>query len=369
MRSWLFASFYLIGGRAVMGSIVSRANRLHDAGSRTLILGAGEVGHLVARRLLANPELGLRPVGFIDNDPADVGPRASGVPLLGSDADIDRVIVDHGIEHAVISFSRAGHEAQLQISRALHRLDVSVSVVPRLFEAFPDRLNLDRVAGLPLITVHPSNPRAWPVTVKYALDRCAAAAGIVIASPLLLFGAIGTAISLGRPILFRQRRVGLDGREFDILKFRTMPGTPEDGGEVNAGWAASAGADDGEDSPAPSLAPPDRKPTRFGAMMRRYSLDELPQLFNVLRGQMSLVGPRPELPSYVATFRHSIRRYDDRHQVKAGITGWAQVNGLRGDTSLRDRIEWDNYYIENWSMWLDLKTLLLTATAIFREPK
>ncbi|MFL5906805.1 MAG: sugar transferase, partial [Solirubrobacterales bacterium] len=164
--------------------------------------------------------------------------------------------------------------------------------------------------------------------------------------------------------------VGLDGREFDMLKFRTMPGSPEEHGEADAGWAASQlNEESGEPtgSGAETAAEPERKPTRFGALLRRTSLDELPQLFNVLRGEMSIVGPRPERSSYVAMFEQQIRRYTDRHQVKSGITGWAQVHGLRGDTSLSDRIEWDNYYVENWSTWLDFKIVLLTFVAVFRD--
>jgi lipopolysaccharide/colanic/teichoic acid biosynthesis glycosyltransferase len=169
-------------------------------------------------------------------------------------------------------------------------------------------------------------------------------------------------LTSGRPILFSQTRVGRDGAHFDILKFRTMRGRPEQHGDANASWAERAVADPGSTDPELSIAGNRRTP--FGSLLRRCSLDELPQLWNVIRGEMSLVGPRPEVPHYAALFEDAIYRYPDRHRVKSGLTGWAQINGLRGDTSLADRVEWDNFYIENWSLWLDLKIVLLTLPAL-----
>ena len=368
IRIWLFAAVYLIGGRAVLALITERTNVVRATGAPTLILGAGRVGHLVARRLLAHPELGLRPIGFVDPDPLKVD-RPSGLPVLGSPDELEQIVREHGIEHAIVSFSTAPHDAQLGISRALQKMKISVSIVPRLFEGVPDKIDLERVGGLPLVTIYPTDPRDWRVSVKYALDRVFAALAIVVVSPLLLFATVGTLLTLGRPLFFRQRRVGLDGREFDMLKFRSMTGSPEEHGEADAGWAARALEGEEGDQPrteGDGESDSERRTSWFGDLLRRSSLDELPQLFNVLRGDMSIVGPRPERSSYVAMFEHQIRRYTDRHQVKSGITGWAQVHGLRGDTSLSDRIEWDNYYIENWSPWLDIKILLLTVVTVFK---
>jgi len=273
------------------------------------------------------------------------------------------------VEHAIVAFSTAPHDMQLSISRALQRMKVSISIVPRLFEGVPDDIELERVGGLPLVSIYPSDPSDWRVGLKYALDRVLALLAIILISPILLIGALGTLLTLGRPIFFRQRRVGLDGHDFEMLKFRSMKGAPEDRGQANAAWAEAqaAGAELNADA---GDAPQERKKkntSRFGALLRRSGADELPQLFNVLRGEMSIVGPRPEQPAYVSMFEQRIRRYDDRHRVKAGITGWAQVHGLRGDTSLDDRVEWDNYYIENWSPWLDLKIVLLTFIELLRS--
>jgi exopolysaccharide biosynthesis polyprenyl glycosylphosphotransferase len=366
IRWWLFAVVYLVAGRGALLMITDRFNRFGRSGAPTLILGAGRVAHLVASRLLAHPELGLRPIGFVDRDPLDVE-QSSGLPVLGSDQELEQLVREHDVEHAIVSFSRVPHDTELELARALRRMRISISIIPRLFEGTPDRITLERVEGLPLVTIHPSDPRDWRVSLKYASDRLLALLAILLVSPLLVLAALGTAFTLGFPILFRQRRVGLDGRGFEMLKFRTMTGSPEEHGEADAEWAARAargesGPDNGDET-VPAEA---RRTTVFGAFLRRMSFDELPQLFNVLRGEMSMVGPRPERTSYVEMFKDRIRRYSDRHQVKAGITGWAQVNGLRGDTSLADRIEWDNYYIENWSPWLDLKIMLLTVLTFLR---
>ena len=362
IRGWLFAAAYLVAGRAILAIVADRSNRLGH-GAPTLILGAGQVGHLVARRLLAHPELGLRPIGFVDSDPLEVE-RPSGLPVLGSQDDLEKIVREHRAEHAIVSFSNAPPVTQLGISRALQRMRISVSIVPRLYEAMPDRIALQRVGGMPLVTLYPSNPRDWRISTKYASDRVLALLAILVVSPLLILAAVGAAVTIGRPVLYRQRRVGLDRQEFEMLKFRTMLFAAPEAQERSSRQVAEAI----EQGLAPGGSEGAERVTRFGAFLRRLNLDELPQLFNVVRGEMSVVGPRPERPSYAAMFAHRITRYTDRHQVKAGITGWAQVHGLRGDTSLEDRIEFDNYYIENWSPWLDLKILLLTALAIFRTP-
>jgi exopolysaccharide biosynthesis polyprenyl glycosylphosphotransferase len=359
IRSWLFASVYMVAGRAVLVMVSERSNRLAHGGAPTLILGAGRVGHLIARRLLAHPELGLRPVGFLDPEPLGVE-HPSGLPVLGSDDRLEQVVRENGIEHAIISFSNAPYDVQLELSRTLQKMRVSVAIVPRLFEGTPDRISLERVGGLPLVTIYPTSPKDWRLSVKYALDRIAALVAILLVSPILIVAAVGTAITLGRPIFFRQRRVGLDDREFDMLKFRTMRAVSAEEAERAARAVDRAIAK----GLAPGGSEGAERTTRFGSFLRRTNVDELPQLFNVLKGDMSIVGPRPERASYVEVFKDRVQRYTDRHQVKAGITGWAQVHGLRGDTSLDDRIEWDNYYIENWSPWLDMKIMLLTVLAL-----
>ena len=213
----------------------------------------------------------------------------------------------------------------------------------------------------PLLSIYPSKPRGWQFKVKYALDRVLAAAAIVVAAPIMLSSALGVLITMGRPILFRQRRVGLDGQQFDMLKFRTMhPAAPEDTALTAIEEAIDNGLGPG------GVEGKDRR-SPFGSFLRRTSVDELPQLLNVLRGEMSLVGPRPERDHIAAKLRETVYRYDARDRVKSGITGLAQVHGLRGRTSLTDRVEWDNYYIDNWSLWLDCKIALMTVAAVVRD--
>jgi exopolysaccharide biosynthesis polyprenyl glycosylphosphotransferase len=357
MRELLFTVACVSAGRGALHLADLRSRHRHRAGQPTLIVGAGRIGHLIARRLSAKPT-GLKPVCFLDDDPIENG---AGLPILNREADVARLVREHGIEHAILSFSSCSHEADLALSRRLRQLGVSISVVPRLFEDIPDRVVLDRVAGLPMVSTYPSNPRGWHFTLKYGADRALAFIGLMLLSPILLAISVGILLTLGRPILFRQTRVRLDGQEFEMLKFRTMRIGSVSQGSISLAKQAILG-----DVAPGGVEGPDRR-SRFGSFLRRTSLDELPQLFNVLRGEMSFVGPRPERGGYVHWFELSIPRYSDRHRVKPGITGWSQVNGLRGKTSLTDRVEWDNYYIENWSFWLDLKILLLTVVAVVRD--
>jgi exopolysaccharide biosynthesis polyprenyl glycosylphosphotransferase len=367
-RVWVFGMVYVAGGRLVLGLTHRRAREARLIGKRTLIVGAGQIGAQVERRLDEQPELGLRPVGYVDSHPPSddqvVGRR---VPVLGGPEELDRIVRDTGAEHVVLAFlsSRGSDGRLVPIVRQCDELGIEVSLVPRLFESINVRVGLEHIGGMPLFRLRTVRPKGWQFAIKHFLDRLVAVALIVVVAPLLIAAAIGVKLSSPGPLFFRQRRVGRDGREFDILKFRTMGGSPDEHGEADADWAArSLGS-----SSSAAVAGPAERRTRFGGILRRYSLDELPQLFNVLRGEMSLVGPRPERSSYAKLFQDRLYRYGDRHRVKSGLTGWAQVHGLRGKTSLSDRVEWDNYYIENWSLWLDLKILLMTLSAVLHPPE
>ena len=257
----------------------------------------------------------------------------------------------------------------LNLVRRCEQLGVEVALVPRLFETVPRRLRVEHLGGLPLLQVKAADPRGWLFTLKHVLDRLIAAFLLPLLAPVFLLSAGAVWISLGRPILFRQKRVGRDGRVFNMLKFRSMMHKVADD-EHEEDDARETGEEEVDLDLAPDLAPggvegADRR-TQVGAFLRRTSLDELPQILNVLRGEMSFVGPRPERPEFARLFEENVYRYGARHRVKSGITGWAQVNGLRGKTSIGDRAEWDNYYIENWSFRLDFKILLLTLRAVLR---
>jgi exopolysaccharide biosynthesis polyprenyl glycosylphosphotransferase len=402
VQAWVLATLFLSAGRTSL--FISRTRAIaRGEGRATLIVGAGKVGHLVARRLTERPEFGLQPVGFLDNDPLVIEGRATTLPVLGASWDLERILEENDVEHVIFTFSTAPHAVMLNMVRRCRELGVSASLVPRLFEVSVERVTVEHLGGLPLLEMRPIDPKGWQFLVKYALDRVVAGIGILLISPILLTLTAAVLITSGRPIFFRQRRIGLDGQEFDMLKFRTMKGSPESSGHNHGHWVFetleegdsllaapkpngngnghavvhSNGHSNGgvavatqtetetTDAVGVQSAGEDRR-TPIGRILRRYSLDELPQLINVFRGDMSLIGPRPELGTFVRLFEEAVHRYGDRHRVKSGITGWAQVHGLRGNTSLADRVEWDNYYIENWSLWLDMKIAVMTVGSLLR---
>ncbi len=351
LRLWLLATVLLAVGRLSSNLVVAWRRASSRTAATTIIVGAGRVGRLTAIRLLDHPEFGLRPIGFLDAEPMEISGRPLSLPVLGTSGNLARVVAGHDVECAVVAFSTDSHDNLLDLLDECERLGIRALVVPRLFERVPSRLQVTHVGGLPLLELLPTSPHSIQFAVKYALDRLAALALLALLSPLLLVLAVAVALSLGRPILYRQDRVSLDGRRFNMLKFRTMKLAPDDDGaqEERFDPDVAPGGVEGED-----------RRTRVGTFLRKWSLDELPQLVNVLKGEMSLVGPRPERPGYVEYFREHVRRYDGRLRTKAGITGWAQIHRLRGQTSIADRVEWDNYYIENFSLWLDFKILLRT---------
>jgi exopolysaccharide biosynthesis polyprenyl glycosylphosphotransferase len=371
---WVFATALVGTGRTALLQAEARTRRRGQSGSPTLIVGAGEVGRLTAKRLIEQPEHGLQPIGFLDKEPLVVNGESPQPPVLGASWDLEQVVAEHEVRHVVVTFSTAPHGVLLSLVRQCRELGVEVSVVPRLFEVEGERVSVARLGALPLITTHFVNPRGWQFRVKYAVERVIAGLALIVTLPLIAVAMITVRLTMGSPVVFRQKRVGTDGREFEMLKLRTMKGSPEEDGEADFDWVADQlfavnGKAKGNlravDFNAQSTADADRR-TALGRLLRHFSLDELPQLWNVVRGEMSLVGPRPERVSYVRRFERSVYRYGERHRVKSGITGWAQVNGLRGRTSLSDRVEWDNYYIENWSPWLDFKIILMTVACVLR---
>jgi len=241
-----------------------------------------------------------------------------------------------------------------------------VSVVPRMFDTMNNRAWYDTVGGMPLLTFSTIDPRGWQFALKHAFDRVFALALLVLLSPVIFCAALAVRLSSPGSALFRQRRVGRDGRVFDLYKFRSMRLEPRQSMMLSDDDDTAIDFLLGGDTAPGGVEGEDRR-TLVGRFLRRTSIDELPQLLNVLRGEMSIIGPRPERPDFVELFRQDIDRYGDRHRVKSGITGWAQVHGLRGQTSLAERVEWDNYYIAHWSLGLDVKILVLTLAALVRN--
>jgi exopolysaccharide biosynthesis polyprenyl glycosylphosphotransferase len=356
VRLWLFSVVYLGAARVMLLTIRRQAMRIETLATPTLIVGAGVVGDHLVRRLVAEPSYGLRPVGFLDSDPLPKSGRHDSpfVPVLGGLDDLGEAVDSTGARHVILAFSAEPDQTLVQKVRQCQDRGIEVSLVPRLYEAINERATLDHVGGLPLVSLRPTNPNGWQFAVKHTIDRTCAFIALVMLAPLMLGIAAMVKLTSTGPILFRQRRVGRDGRAFDLLKFRTM---------VDDTGAAQFDLPDGL---APGGVEGRDRRTPVGRFLRETSLDELPQFLNVLRGEMSLIGPRPERPEFVERFSAEVARYEDRHRVKSGITGWAQVNGLRGQTSIADRVEWDNYYIQNWSLGLDLRIVALTIAEIFR---
>jgi exopolysaccharide biosynthesis polyprenyl glycosylphosphotransferase len=349
----------VVSGRAALSLGRRRARTRGAVVQPALIVGSGVIAHRIARHLLADRSYGLEPVGFVDTPWGNEGARGpvvltSGLNVIGALSDLRSIAAATGARHVIIAFSGASRDSELgPVVRDCEQLGLDVSVVPRLFDAINSRSVYHRVGGLPLIGLRPTLRNSAAMRVKRGIDVTGAAVGLLLGAPLLAAIALAVMLDSPGPILYRQRRLGRDGQVFDVLKFRSMRTGPTDS-FVPAEGSAPGGVE-GED-----------RRTRIGRFLRRSSLDELPQLLNILRGEMSLVGPRPERPEFAVAFARDVLRYDDRLRVRSGLTGWAQVCGLRGQTSIEDRVEWDNYYIEHWSLGLDALILLKTVAAVFR---
>ncbi len=345
---WGVASVLLPAGRLVF-RIAQRA--LHERGvglARIAIVGTGEMGSLVARRIAAHPALGYEVVGFVaaaEGDSADpAGPPPA--PTLGFLADIAAIVERESLDRILVALPLSEHHRMLDVVAACDRLPVEILFVPDLLEIMTQKVRVSEIDGMPLLAIRAYPLEAWNRVVKRAFDIALLATLLVLFAPLSAAAAVLARLDSPGPSLFRQRRIGRDGREFTILKFRTMP--------VNAESATGPVISDADDPRA----------TRLGRLLRRACIDELPQLWNVLVGEMSLVGPRPERPVFVDQFDREVPRYFARHRVKSGVTGWAQVNGLRGTTSIEERTKYDVFYVENWSLFFDLKILFLTARQV-----
>jgi exopolysaccharide biosynthesis polyprenyl glycosylphosphotransferase len=344
MRLAPLVAFALVGARAI-ASVGVRTMRARSTGDATLIVGGGAVGSRMAANLLAHPEYGLRPVGIVD----DIADEVLPLPILGDTGQLVSVVRAFDVRHVVVAFGRADEGRMVEVLRTCEGLDADVWVVPRLFELGIDVSTTDELWGVPIAHLRRRALRGSQWRVKRAFDICVSGALLLATAPLLLAITLLIKLTSPGPVFFRQVRVGQDGRLVDVLKFRTMT-VNDDSDET---WNVTS----------------DPRVTRIGRILRPTSLDELPQLLNVLRGDMSLVGPRPERPHFVDLFSGSVPGYAHRHRVPVGLTGLSQVNGLRGDTSIADRATFDNLYIDQWSLWSDLVILARTVWTVIRPPK
>jgi exopolysaccharide biosynthesis polyprenyl glycosylphosphotransferase len=329
--------------RAAMYAALRAAHRRGLLTEPALIVGSGTFGAYVAELMRGHPELGLRPQGFLDDGPPR---RDLALPFLGRPADLADVVSRLGIRRVILCFSSTCRDEDLvAVIRASRPLGADVCVVPRLYElgAAVPRGCLDEIWGIPLIPLRHFGHSSAGLALKRALDLMAAVALLAVAAPPLLALAAVVRLCSGRPALFCQARLTAHGRVVPVLKLRTLA----DHDDPDTRWTA-----------------PGEQFGRLGRWLRATHVDELPQLANVVRGEMSLVGPRPERPYFAEKFGREIPRYADRNRMPAGMTGWAQVNGLNGDTSIFERARFDNYYIEHWSPWLDAVILVRTLAAM-----
>lgn len=315
---------------------------------RALVVGAGPLGQEVVRRLRGHPEFGVRVVGYLD-DRYPAGERLEGKEVLGGYEAVTRALADQRVDQLFVALPMEAHHEMLKVLNAIEGELVDVKIVPDILQFVTLRAAVEELEGLPVISLAQSPITGWSRIGKRAMDIVLAALGLVVFAPLMGLIALAIRRTSPGPVLYKQERMGLDGRSFAMYKVRSMRVDAE--AKSGPVWAA-------ED---------DQRRTAVGRILRRFSLDELPQLWNVLKGDMSLVGPRPERPFFVQQFKTMIPQYMLRHKVKSGLTGWAQVNGLRGNTSLEKRIEYDLYYIQNWSLALDVKILLLTLYRAWRH--
>jgi Undecaprenyl-phosphate glucose phosphotransferase len=328
--------------REVVREVLARRWKAGIGLKRVLIAGAGDLGRVVADKLLEHRELGFRVIGFLDDRTGDhIGYR--GLPLLGTLSDAEELIRQEKIDHLYVTLPLEEHVKMLGLVEATNREGIDVHVVPDLLQFIALRARLENLDGVPIISLNDVPLRGFNSVLKRSIDVAISGLALMgLAIPFLIIAAIIKRSSSGT-VFYTQERMGLDGKAFQVFKFRSMYEGAED--ETGPIWAREN----------------DPRCTPVGRWLRRLDLDELPQFWNVLRGDMSIVGPRPERPYFVQQFKHRIPQYMLRHKVKAGITGWAQVNGWRGNTSLEKRIEYDLYYIENWSVALDLKIMWLTV--------
>lgn len=330
-------------GRGASYAVIRTARAHGLVEEPTLIIGAGEVGQEVANTLREHPEYGLVPIGFLDTvEDADLS-----LPLLGGPYELEPTVREWRVRRVIVAFGITREPEMVEIIRQCDRLPmVEVHLVPRFFElgVSAEGTFKDDLWGIPLVRLRRSALRTAAWRTKRIFDLLLGTTLLLLTAPLFGLAALAVRLSSPGPVFFRQERIGQDGKPFGLLKFRTL----RVNSESDVAWSVNG----------------DDRVTWIGRILRRTSVDELPQLLNVLRGQMSLIGPRPERPYFVDRFSSQVERYGDRHRVPVGITGWAQAHGLRGDTSIPERVRFDNYYIEHWSLWRDIVIAVRTAWLI-----
>lgn len=344
--AWLFAIILLILGRIVFQIIRDMFRDRNWGRDNLIIVGSGDMARVIVQRINWSPHLGYQLIGIVNG--ANVGVEVAGVPVLGAPEDLPELIEKYNITEVIIAMPEKGHRETVRVISYCERGRVSIKIFPDVFQFMTSEASIDALGGLPLLSVRDYALRGYMLIFKRLIDLVGAMVGLIILSPMMLLIAMLIKLESPGPVFFIQERMGLDGKPFRMIKFRSMRRDAEMHGP---GWTTDN----------------DPRQTKLGTILRKIEVDELPQLINVLLGEMSLVGPRPEQAHYVEQFRMRIPRYMERHQEKGGMTGWAQVNGLRGDTSISERTKYDLWYSANWSIWLDTKIMLRTVWQILER--
>ncbi|MBI5510091.1 MAG: undecaprenyl-phosphate glucose phosphotransferase [Deltaproteobacteria bacterium] len=347
---WALLSVLVVGlarvaSRVALGSVRSRGYNLRHV----IIVGTGDLARRVASLIRQQGSLGMRAVGVVAPNTERAKTKIGNLPVFGKVSDLHRILAEHAVDQVIVALPIDKLGALKEIMTVLSQEPVDVRVIPDFYQYMTLCGSVEEFAGLPIINLQATPLVGWNLVAKRTFDIVVTGIGLVLVTPLVTLTALFIKLTSPGPVFYVQERVGMDGRKFQMFKLRTM--------RVNA-----------EADGVQMTSPDDPRRTRLGSLLRRLSIDELPQLWNVMKGDMSLVGPRPERPCFIETFKRDIPRYALRHKIKAGMTGWAQVHGMRGDTSIAKRIELDLYYIENWSLLLDLRILFRTVFGGFLSP-
>lgn len=348
--AWISSIILIMASRTFIHWLFRKVRSAGFGRDRLLIVGLGDTARMIVQKIRSQPSLSYEVIGFVaqKNDGSAATGEINGVQVLGVDEDLPRLIVEHRIDEIIIALPEVSNKETLAIIGLCGRGATKIRVFPDTFLFIAGQVSIEDLGGLPLLSLRDVAMRGWRLAVKRLFDIIVSFTGLVILSPLFLLVAVLIKLESRGPVFYTQERMGLDAKPFRMLKFRSMS---EDAEKAGPGWTT----------------PDDPRRTRVGRVIRRLNIDELPQFFNVLTGRMSLVGPRAERPFYVEQFIKNIPGYMNRHREKAGMTGWAQVNGLRGDTSIEERTKYDLWYIENWSLFLDFKILVRQFFKLFNS--
>jgi exopolysaccharide biosynthesis polyprenyl glycosylphosphotransferase len=346
--AWFLSMLLMMVGRLFNSWFRQHLIRQGWGRRRVLIVGTGDIARMILQKITWTPELGYNVAGVVSLHETDQMTLLE-VPVVGTADNLGQIIDAQKADEVIIALpEETSHHDILWLISECERGRVTIRVYPDLFQIMAGPVSIGEMGGIPILTVRDIALTGWRRSAKRLMDIVGASAALVILSPFMILTAIAIKLESPGPVFFVQERMGLDAKPFPILKFRSMRADAEKHGT----WTAEN----------------DPRRTKIGALLRKTNIDEFPQFVNILLGDMSLVGPRPEQPFYVEQFRRSIPRYMDRHREKAGLTGWAQVNGYRQDTSIVERTKYDLWYIENWSLLLDIKIIIRSALQFFHSP-